>query len=267
MDLTNLKEVSVHLPFDAITNARDLAGIEAEQGKVIRAEKLIRSAKLSKASELDRQTLSNMHVTDIVDLRTEWERTTEHDRHIEGAKHIPNPVFDEHDLKKAAGSNEKLVEMAALDSRTLMNATYSNMVTSPDAIHAWKKFFQVLKDAEGGVLWHCTQGKDRTGMAAALIEHALGVDEALIHDDYLQTNLYMDTPQAHRERIMASKLFSHDKPIADEDISTYLYAHDSYYDAMNKAIEENYGSWDAYLREAIGLEDADFDYLKEKYLV
>ena len=85
--------------------------------------------------------------------------------------------------------------------------------------------FRLLIDEPGGYLFHCTQGKDRTGIAAALILAALEVPEDVIRDDYLQTNLYMSTempafvdtfeallgPKAHAdidEFLVASPLYS-----------------------------------------------------------
>lgn len=255
---------SVHLPFESIENCRDLAGMIAGD-RLIRPGKLIRSGRLSKATPIDRDVLSLLGVSEIVDLRSEFERSLEPDRKIAGARNIHDPVLAEADMRQLAGGNIRLVEDAAKSSRELMNEAYAQMMLSEDGICAWRKLFAILMQADGGVLFHCTQGKDRTGAAAALIEHALGVDEKTILEDYLQTNLYM-SKDAARDRMAASALFSKHENMALEDISSYLYAHRSYYDAMNNAVLTHYGSWDNYLRNGIGLDQSDFDLLQEKFL-
>jgi len=51
-----------------------------------------------------------------------------------------------------------------------------------------------LQNPDGNVplLFHCTAGKDRTGMSAALILYALGADDKLVMDDYLLSNKYIE---------------------------------------------------------------------------
>lgn len=261
-----LNQVSVHLPLETVSNLRDLAGMETEDGRFIAPGLLFRSGRLSKASKEDLLTLKNMGIKDVIDFRSELERSVEPDRKIPGAVLLEDPIFKEADLKKMTGGNFKLLKMAAKSSRDLMNDAYASLITSPDAQTGCRKFFDVLLQAEGGVLWHCTQGKDRTGAAAAMIEHALGVKEDQILADYLQTNLYM-TREARQDRDTASALFDKDLPVAEEDIASYLFAHRSYYDAMNHAVQTAYGSWDQFLEEAMELTPEKREILKKKYLV
>ena len=55
-----------------------------------------------------------------------------------------------------------------------------------EAVKAYKQFFDILLDQEeGAILWHCSEGKDRTGLASLLILHALGVPPETIMEDYL----------------------------------------------------------------------------------
>lgn len=66
------------------------------------------------------------------------------------------------------------------------------LVTDPDCINRYKKFFELLQNKSNTpLLFHCSAGKDRTGMGAALILSALGVDEQTIMKDYLLSNIYL----------------------------------------------------------------------------
>lgn len=260
-----MQEPSVYLPFQTIDNCRDLAGMKTASGKSIKPGKLIRAAHLGRADEHDRLTLENLGISDVVDFRTDWEIMLKPDRKIKNAAHHHDPVYHETDLKNAAGSQLKFVEEAAEDSRKMLEAGYRAAIKNPDSIKAWRKYFDILLNAEGGVLFHCTQGKDRTGLAAALIETALGVGRQDVLDDYMQTNLYM-TKAAEEDRMAVMKLFNRHLSLAEEDIDTYLFAHEDCFQAAEQEIINGWGSWQGYLQDAIGLSDAEIALLQEKYL-
>lgn len=67
-------------------------------------------------------------------------------------------------------------------------------VTNDAATIQYQKMFEHLQNPEGNVplLYHCTAGKDRTGMASALILYALGADDKTVMDDYLLSNKYIE---------------------------------------------------------------------------
>ncbi len=258
-------EVSVHLPFKTILNCRDLAGITNRKGQIIKPSRLIRSASLGHADRHDLQTLSNLDIDEIVDLRTEVEKLASPDRTIEPMQEHHFPVFHEKDLKNAAGSQKAMIHEAADQSRLFMQEVYRQMIVSEDAIKAWKNFFQLLLNSKNGVLWHCTQGKDRTGIAAILLLTALDVDEKTIIDDYMQTNLYM-TRKAEMDHMVLKSLLHKHEVLADQDIETYMFAHEDFYQAAKAAAVEGWGSFEGYLRKAIGLTDDDFRKLADLYL-
>ncbi len=258
-------EASVYLPFGTIQNCRDLAGMKTEAGLVIKPGCLLRSADLAHASVQDLMTLEYMNIQDVVDLRTESEILLHPDRPIPNASHYHASVYNISDIAKTMGGTAKTLYDVFEDSMELAREVYRICVTDPASILAWRKFFQVLLAAPAGTLFHCTQGKDRTGIAAALLETALGVNKATILADFLQTNLYT-RPEAIKDSFWAKEILgSHDKMV-ESDIDTYLFAHKSCFEAASQAIEERWGSWMNYLHEAIGLTDEDIATLRHKYL-
>ncbi|WP_323089140.1 tyrosine-protein phosphatase [Allobaculum sp. JKK-2023] len=261
-----MDEVSVYLPFDSIHNCRDLAGIKTCHHKVIKPGMLIRSGHLGHANRQDLLTLQGMGIKNVVDLRTTWETTFFPDHPVPESTYIHDPVYRETDLSQDAGGQAELVEEAAKDSRQLMCSMYASSMSDKDAIAAWKEFFNILKNNEGGILFHCTQGKDRTGMAAMLLETALGVSPEDRLKDYLQTNLYM-VKEANKDEKLVQKVAENFEVTLDDDIDSYLYAHKSYYDAAQNKVIEMAGSWEGYLIQILGLTEEDLKVLQEKFLI
>jgi protein-tyrosine phosphatase len=109
---------------------------------------------------------------------------------------------------------------------------------------SWRKFFSLLELGEP-ILWHCTAGKDRTGMTSAIVLYALGVDPDAIRRDYLLTNecsfqTVQQTILSFREKFgdaMAMKL-------KDLVIAKALYL-----DTYVQAIQDQFGGWDGLLGE------------------
>ncbi len=124
-------------------------------------------------------------ISNIIDLRTNPERDLKPDRLLEDWSFYALPTFRE--------TKALRLQLRDIVTRpgTFIEDLYPRLVLDDAAVACWKRMFRLLIDEPGGYLFHCTQGKDRTGIAAALILAALEVPEDVIRDDYLQTNLYM----------------------------------------------------------------------------
>lgn len=259
-------EISVYLPFASIHNCRDLGGITNREGKYIVPGQLFRSANLAHASKHDLLTLEFMNLRHVIDLRTPEEVLLAPDRLPETATLTSDSVYKERDLSHSAGGQFKLIKEAADDMAEVFEQLYVDMINDPDSQQAWRVFFAMLLESEGPLLWHCTQGKDRTGIACALLLHALDVEEELIVDDYLQTNLYTCAQDLQDKQEVNIILRHALRKVVDADIDSALLAKKAYYDKAQQAIVQGWGSWQGYLRNAIGLQDRDFERLKTKYL-
>ena len=69
-----------------------------------------------------------------------------------------------------------------------MSAFYYSVGFSDDSVEGFKQFFKTLLNNDNCILWHCSLGRDRCGMATALLLKLLDVDEESIIEDYLYTN-------------------------------------------------------------------------------
>ena len=111
-------------------------------------------------------------------------------------------------------------------------------------------FDQLLSlNKDSALLFHCTAGKDRTGIAAALVLYALGVDEETIMNDHLATNYYR---AADNEKMIG--LFTKAYRLTEEQARDVMAAKKEYLKAMFDAINLNYGSVDAFLEKELGLD-------------
>lgn len=257
--------VSVHLPFQGIQNCRDMAGIPNKNGKVIKPGLLYRSANLHRATDHDLYTLQDMGLKNIVDLRTTMEIDMEPDRILESWNIHFLPIVNEAAMAKTQGGQISTLEEALENMDQLLTNVYPELVMTDHAIAEWKQFFSMLLNEPGSYLWHCTQGKDRTGMAAILLLSALDVEDSLIEADYLQTNLYL-APDLAKDEEVAKALLGRHAGHADQDLSALQQARPAYYEAAKHAVDQKYGSWKGYLTKALGLTSADFDRLQSFYM-
>lgn len=262
-----METVSVHLPFSTIRNCRDLGGIQTRDGRVIAPSTLLRSANLAHAGRQDLLTLEYMNLKTIIDLRTPQEHVLAPDRICKGARLLKMPVYKEKDIARKARGQIHLAEEAAMSMHEVFLSIYGAMIMDPDSQKAWKQFFQTIAASEGMLLWHCTQGKDRTGMAAALLLHLLDVDEQTVFNEYMQTNLYM-TRNDEKDRLLAALLPAHGiRHLADEDIDAAVFASPAYYHHADTLIKEHWGSWKNYLRQAIGIDESLEQAIRQRVLM
>ena len=256
---------------DGTQNTRDQGGMKTVTGQRVRAKKLIRSDKLSDLTESDIQVLvDECELRTIIDLRTEVEQESSPDPldKMPGVKYVSLPVLagsaagltHEHSLRSLW---DEFLKMKA-DPLGVVEQTYPLMLLGDAGISAFRQFFEILlAQEEGAVLWHCSEGKDRTGMASLLILFALGVPFETIKEDYLATNLFA-RQKLKRIAHELEKIHLADK--SDEALLALICAHEEYIDAAMKAVEDKYGSLDAYLVNVLGVTDEKRQILAEKYL-
>lgn len=155
------------------------------------------------------------------------------------------------------GVTEKLAESLMLES-------YQKFVQSGTAELA--QFFRLLVQrgpAHSGsesIVFHCRAGKDRTGMCAALLLIVLGVPRATVYDDYLATNAHYERPPtAGVEAALHTEVDS-------GAVSALFQAQLVYLTAALDVIELEHGSVHAYMRDVLGVSDADVAALQSVYL-
>lgn len=272
MDKQGTENIQRVIKFEGILNARELGGIALSDGRKVKNGCLIRSSRLSKMTEADKHILTNeWGLTTIVDLRNDQEISEHPDREIEGVTFLRIPLSKEN--VSGVSREEKgegplahtihLAESMTNGAKRLLQELYPKMVTQDFCIGQISKFFEALLEHEdGALLWHCTSGKDRTGITGALLLLVLGASWDTIMDDYLYSNAQNREYRDNLCRLMESHGV---EPRLIKEIYTLESVDASYLESCITAIKEKFGSIDVFLTEAVGITSEIKAKLREKY--
>lgn len=253
-----------------VSNARQLGGYVTTDGKKIKDGVLLRTGQLSGATNEDINTLTQKyHLTEIIDFRVTAEIEQAPDPVIDGAANERIRVIDESSPAYAvmiSGPTGDPISHAIteVENGTISDTMYTDLAMNPYAQNGYHEFFQkLLAQEDGAFLFHCTSGKDRTGVAAVLLLSALGVDRYTIMEDFALTNDF-DAKNIAYVVSEAEKQTDNAKTI--EGVKAEVGVNPSYMENMFVAIDKKYGSMDNYLKEAMGLTDQDMEKLRNLYL-
>ena len=249
--------------FEGINNCRDLGGLKNSEGMTIRRGCLIRSAHLGNASGNDIEKLQGMHLQTVVDLRTIAETHEKPDRYPEETVYHNNYIFPEH---KDGISHEE--DSRPLDlSKINLGNTYAFMMKDEQCCRHFGNALKIIMNTDfdkGCVLWHCTEGKDRCGLVSAFLLTVLGVDEKVIREDYLLTNV-VNGPKAE----MLYRTYK-DMGRSEDDcqgIRNVILAKEEYFDAAMQRIREKFETMENFLISGLHLEPEQMKRFREKMLV
>lgn len=178
--MTNLAEPSRVLPIEGAYNVRDLGGYPAAANKTVKWRTVIHSGDLNHLTDRDLSYLDSLGVVTFVDFRDTDEFERAPDRKPASLKNYCSLPIGTGDIIKMQAMTPDLAATALVDANKYL-------VRHNQAV--FRELFQLLKDAENTpLLFHCSAGKDRTGLGAALFLASLGVDRETIMQDYLLTN-------------------------------------------------------------------------------
>ena len=265
-----------------IGNARELGGYVMQDGRTVKRGVLLRTAKPADGTEEDLKKLVEVyHLAELADFRMESEVTQAPEPELEGVVNRWLPIMDMELLAHRSADmmkslQEKGVDYAAADSVTKLLAAVDSGIVSENMYveflsgkagkENYRKLFEDLLALPEGqsLLFHCTQGKDRTGVASMLILSALGADEETIMRDYLLTNDFNSRKIAGERKMLS------ESGIPAEKLDRYLIAMDGVNPVLMKNalrwLEENYGGAAGYLTQELGLDEARITLLRDKFL-
>ena len=256
-----------------ICNARQLGGYIGADGRRVRKGLLIRTAGIDKMTDETAKLLSEIYrVRYVVDFRMGYERELVPDKKIPGAENIWISVFEMdtsapeniemmEKIKQAGGELQKTVEYAKTGRLSML---YTDILLGDMGQKGYAKFFDILlNNTDGAVLWHCTYGKDRTGVAAALLLSALGVNEDVILQDFLLSNEVYQDNIAHLEAELEKQGYD---DIVINEAQAMAGVKGEYLTAAFEAVKTEYGSIQDYIKNQLGVSDEDIEKLRDMYL-
>ena len=241
------------MEFKKLQNFRDIAHGDMKKGL------LFRSGNLHRLPKKDQRLLFEKYgVRVVIDLRTAQEVQTKPDVSIPGVRYCHIPLITMEEM--GAGSEKEAKRRIIKEHKLPDILEYYERLTLPMRKEAYTRIFDVLCKAEGSVLFHCTAGKDRTGILTALILSLCGVDKETIYQDYLRTNDDPVVPFAYK--VFALFL---DKQFRLE-FKEYFKAKPEYLDKAYDSILQKYGDLEAFLKEICGIDGKKRDLFLSKYL-
>ena len=220
------------LPMNGGYNFRDLGGYRTSNGQFVKWGKFIRSDEMNSLTENDLSYLASLPLVSIVDFRSEKEISNKPDK-------LPANIKNTFIYPIEPGSiGEILNESKSPDKQyfhNMMAEINRMLVTNEQIIGIYREFFKLAQNEENiPLLFHCSAGKDRTGMAAALILLALGVDEQTVMQDYMLSNDCLDDKYISQIN-------------AYPEIEPLMVVHTDYLEAGLNAIKEQFGSVENFL--------------------
>ncbi|WP_203650450.1 tyrosine-protein phosphatase [Secundilactobacillus yichangensis] len=256
------------LTMDHGYNFRDLGGYQARDGQTVKWQRVIRTGTLAYLSDHDQQSLLDYGIKFDVDFRSDGEVAEAPDQIPNSILYRHLPVFpdDKTDASKTQAELNAELKSRKKNGFDHMVEVYQEMVTEPQAQSAYRHFFSALlnnTDPKSGLLFHCTAGKDRTGMGATFFLSALGVPLKIIKQDYLLTNDILSPlvqarlTKAKNEGITGTTL---------DTIKAQMTVSSGYFDAAMAAIDKYYGTMPEFLNKALQLSNEDIVDLKKLYL-
>ncbi len=238
-------------------NFRDLGGYITKTGRQVKWGKIYRSADISKLTDQDLVTLIALNLKMDCDLRGEKESEAAPDRLPEGVEYMLLPAGSENIGTATASYDRYMKGIETADS--FMRVFYAR---TDHLAKKYKPMFDALLKLgnDQALLFHCTAGKDRTGIGAALILYVLGVDEETILKDYELTNLYR---KEYNHKMIKTLM---NKGLSEETANYMMSAQAKFLKNAIEAIKNDFGSLDLFLLNEMELTADKKALLLNKYL-
>lgn len=230
-----------HIPMDGPQNFRDLGGFLNQNGQMVAWNRLYRADGLSALSDRDMERFQKLQIRTIVDLRGTAEQAAMPDKVPEGVAYRSCPM-----MREDVSSPEQAAELSFAQSLKIgyLEMIQGNAGKVGEAVRAVMESL-----SKGAVVFHCTAGKDRTGVLAAILLLRLGVGEEDIVADYQVSHTY-NTNGVNRMMETIPQFRAYLEKAGDDSM---LHSHPqnirAVLDILNR---ENVGPW----LEAAGVEPA-----------
>lgn len=253
---------------NSVDNFRDLAGLAASKGGtgyayttshdgVMRTGVFFRSNALV-LSDPDFATVSNQNISTVIDLRTPGEIAKAPDRLWPDVEYFHNNVSGSDD---SGTPSFKTPEEAI----ALLEGANRTFVTDGRTRNVIRDVLLELAYADNAALYHCTAGKDRTGWISAVMHSIAGVSQDEIMKDYLASNTYSaDRIKASLDAIAKAAGGGAAGEYARAIYAPLMGVQASFLQAGLDQVATSYDSMDAYLKQGLGLSQADIYVLRAK---
>lgn len=252
------------LDTEGIHNFRDYGGWETDDGRRVKSGLLWRSGQHIGASEADLQAIQALDIKTVVDLRGISERERNPCKRPQG---FDGEVFSYDGETSSSPPHMDVDEhtTTAEFARQRMLGVYTRMPRNDAMISMFAHYFRLLAERDGPSLVHCFAGKDRTGVAAMLMLHVLGVSRENQMVEFLRTN---DAPTL--EVLAAQSVPGIEQRLGrkldDGAIKALLGVREDYLETFWTVVEEEHGTLDAYIAGSLGVDELLKERLRARFV-
>jgi protein-tyrosine phosphatase len=243
-------------------NFRDIGGYATTDGRVVRSGRVFRSGHLARLTDEDLASLSALGVRTVVDFRSEFGvETFGTDRLPDGARYVWLPIG-------AGGADPAMREaMEAGRFSKLPDLPAANRVLVRENAAEFGRLMTLIADsANSPLVFHCIGGKDRTGIAAALLLSILGVPWSTVRGDYLASNRYFGASLEARLTDLSEAAGGAPDPSDLEAARRFFIVEGNYIDAARDEIITVSGSIEAFVDEKLGVPQATVQRIRDELL-
>lgn len=247
------------LPLQGGQNFRDLGGYRTSDGRTVRWGLLYRSGSMHFLTPSDYAYLDRLGIRTVCDFRSADERAAEPALWPAGA--APRILADDYRMDPTQMGLIRPGEVPSAEkARAALAAIYPKLLVQFN--DQYRRMFAELLAGHAPLAFNCTAGKDRTGVAAALLLTALGVPRETVVQDYMLTNRYFDPSKVVHSENQVSAAW---KRLPPDVLRAYMAADRSYIEAAFRVMDTHSGGADGYLHDELGLSTADLARLRNLY--
>lgn len=239
-------------------NFRDLGGYRTLDGRTVRWRMLFRSGAMNRLTAVDFDYLSKLGLRTVVDLRSSEERNAAPVQWPN--KTAPRIFAKDYSQAQLGIEADDITKLTAESARAKMAETYLQILDTFN--DQYRRMFDQLLTGNAPLAFNCSAGKDRTGIAAALVLTALNVPRETIIEDYLLSN------QQFRPELSTAAndpAFAAWRRVSPEVSKAFMGVDRSYIEGVFRVIDAHPGGAEGYLRDRLGLDHADLVALRTRY--
>lgn len=248
-------------------NFRDLGGVITKSGKKLKERKIFRSGYLGKIDENDLSILIDLKIEKILDLRTAEEIDLLGNGNYLESMDYQNIALNAGNITKSLIPIFTKGEFHLLQPN-ILETIYFELITKfkPEIASIYREIIH----ANQGIVYHCSHGKDRTGVISALMLDFFEVDRTHIYKDYVMSNKLLKKQNDYQLQMIKdnfTKQFNRD--VSEEEfapVKSLFYCHEDILKAVFEYMDTTYGSVNSYFQSELGLSVQELELLKTKYL-
>ena len=262
--MTHRPPAPLFLPTEGIHNFRDYGGWLTAQGKQVKRGLLFRSGQHVGATEADLALVAGLDIRTVIDLRGTSERERNPCRRVEGF--AGEVIYYEGETSSSPPHMDVGPDVTTAQyARERMLTVYTHMPQNPAMQAMFSRYLNILAERDGPSLVHCFAGKDRTGIAATLLLHILGVSGKDQMAEFLRTNT-APTLAVLRAQSVPGIEERLGRTLDDGATRALLEVHEDYLLRFRETVVELDGSLDGWLETRIGVDEPLRERLRGRFV-